>query len=142
MLKLPKNRKPIKTEHLRLYLLRQVDAAPKFHPGYGKGKSMTSVRPAREGSQQLEAEVDVINLIQELRLAGIPEHVILKALLKLALMYAESVQGGRVYKILRWAALEFSNLADRLDGRSQAGKVLKPNVKPKRRRSSKTKSKR
>jgi hypothetical protein len=141
MLKLPKNRKPIKIEDLLPYLLRQVDPAPTASAIMGRVKTMTSVKPARQGSQQLEAEVGVFNLIQELRLAKLPDHVILAALLKLALLHAENVQGGRVHKILRSAASEFTDLADRLDGRIPVGKVLKPNLKPKRHRSSKTKSK-
>ena len=141
MLKLPTNRKPNKVENLRSYLLGQVDAAPNPTSNYGKRKTMTTIRPAREGSQR-RAKVAAHSLIQELRQANIPDHVILAALLKSALLHAEIVQGGRVYKILRLAASEFTNLADRLDGRFPVGKVLKLNIKPKRHRSSKTKSKR
>jgi hypothetical protein len=103
---------------------------------------MTSFRPAREGSQQREAELAAYSLIQELRQADIPDHIILADLVKSALWHSEIVQGGRVYKILRRAASEFTNLADGLDGRFPVGKVLKLNVKPKRHRPSKTKSKR
>lgn len=105
------------------------------------------MKPARKGSLQREAQGAFFNTLQELRRAGMPEKVILAAMVNVCAMHADQVEilkGVPVFEWLRMTAGKFSAVADEMEKAFHTAvpfvDTLKRPAKRQRKTTSKTKA--